>query len=137
MSISYLTNKCLPCDKLFTLFTAVGWSDGSKEITTEMAANSKKPLIHSTLMFLIGVRKMAKYVRELSDTMFRSVILDLAVLPEYQGRGIGSELARKCVKVFPDSEWSLETTPERVSFYERLGFEINNSIFLRIPCKWF
>lgn len=69
--------------------------------------------------------------------MFRSVIFDLAVLPEYQKRGIGSELVRKCIAAYPNSEWSLETIPERVSFYEGLGFEISDSPVLRIPCKWF
>ena len=76
-------------------------------------------------------------MRALSDTMFRSVILDLAVLPEYQGKGIGSELVRKCMDVYPDSEWLLETIPERVSFDEKLGFEINNNPVLKIPCKCF
>ena len=59
------------------------------------------------------------------------------MIPEYQKRGIGSKLVRKCIAVYPNSEWSLETIPERVSFYEGIGFEINNSPFLRIPCKWF
>ena len=138
MRISYLTNKDLPCNQLAALFAAVGWSDVSKEVTTEMTANFNKPFIYSTLVFSAwDEEKMVGCVRALSDTMFRSVILDLAVLPEYQGQGIGSELVKRCVEVFPNSEWSLETTPERVSFYERLGFEISNSPFLRIPCKWF
>lgn len=138
MSVTYKTNKDLPCDQLSALFAAVGWSDETKEMTPEMLANFNKPFIHSALVFSAWDEdKMIGCVRALSDTMFRSVILDLAVLPEYQGQGIGSTLVKKCIEVYPGSEWSLETISERVSFYEGLGFEINNSPFLKIPCKWF
>lgn len=136
MSVTYKTNKDLPCDQLSALFEAVGWSDGI--MTPEMLANFNKPFIHSALVFSAWDEdKLIGCVRALSDTMFRSVILDLAVLPEYQGKGIGSELVRKCMDVYPDSEWLLETIPERVSFYEKLGFEINNNPVLKIPCKCF
>lgn len=136
MSVTYKTNKDLPCDQLAVLFAAVGWSDGTE--SSEMLANFNKPFVHSTLVFSAWDEdKMVGCVRALSDTMFRSVILDLAVLPEYQGHGIGSTLVKKCIEVYPDSEWSLETIPERISFYEGLGFEINNSPFLKIPCKYF
>ena len=63
------------------------------------------PWINSTLVVsawdgdrLIGA------VRVLSDTMFRSIIYDLMVLPEYQNRGIGKELVRRCIEHFPNSE---------------------------------
>lgn len=136
MSVTYKTNKDLPCDQLSALFEAVGWSDGI--MTPEMLANFTKPFIHSALVFSAWDEdKLIGCVRALSDTMFRSVILDLAVLPEYQGKGIGSELVRKCMDMYPDSEWLLETIPERVSFYEKLGFEINNNPVLKIPCKCF
>ena len=32
----------------------------------------------------------------LSDTIFHSVIYELLVAPEYQGKGIGSELVNRC-----------------------------------------
>lgn len=138
MSITYKNNKDLPCDQLSALFTAVGWSDETKEMTPEMLANFNKPFIHFALVFSAwDDDKLVGCVRALSDTMFCSVIFDLAVLLEYQKRGIGSELVRKCIAVYPNSEWSLETIPERVSFYKGLGFEISNSPVSKIPCKCF
>lgn len=138
MNITYRENKDLPCEQLAKLFAAVGWSDDGKEVTPEMLANFNKPFINSAIVFSAWDEdKLVGCVRALSDTLFRSVIYDLAVLPEYQKQGIGSELVKKCIEVYPNSEWSLETIPERVSFYEKLGFEINNSPFMRISCKWF
>ena len=80
MSITYKTNKDLPCDQLSALFAAVGWSDETKEMTPEMLANFNKPFIHSTLVFSAWDEdKLVGCVRALSDTMFRSVMCDLAV----------------------------------------------------------
>lgn len=138
MNMIYKANKDLPCDQLSVLFSAVGWSDENKEMTPEMLNNFNAPFINSTLVFSAwDGDKLVGCIRVLSDTMFRSIIYDLAVLPEYQGQGIGSELVKKCVAVYPNSEWSLETIPERVSFYEKIGFELNKEPVLKIPCKWF
>lgn len=132
------TTKDLPCDQLSSLFAAVGWSGDSKEATEEMLANFNKPFINSTVVISAwDGGKLVGCVRTLSDKMFRSVIYDLAVLPEYQKGGIGSELVRRCMSFFPNSEWTLETIPERVSFYEQLGFEVNSDPVMRIRCKWF
>lgn len=138
MNVIYKTNKDLPCNQLSALFSAVGWSNSDKELTPQMLANFNKPFINSTLVFSAWDEdKLIGCIRVLSDTMFRSVIYDLAVLPEYQKHGIGSKLVKKCIEVYPNSEWSLETIPERISFYKKLGFEINNNPMLSIPCKFF
>lgn len=137
MNITYKSIKDLPNEQLYKLFVSVGWADESTT-TQSMIDNFNKPFINSTIVFsawdndlLVGC------VRVLSDKMFRSVIYDLAVLPEYQGKGIGKELVKKCREQIPNSEWLVGTTTERDSFYENLGFEKCNDVFLSIPCKWF
>lgn len=75
-------------------------------------------------------------VRVLSDLHFRSVILDLAVLPEFQNRGVGTELVRRCREIAPSSEWLVQTDKAK-NFYEKIGFIENDDYFLRIPGKWF
>jgi len=136
MNITYDNRKELPCGGLVNLFRAVGWSDGSE--TEEMLAHFNLPFLHSTFVFSAwDGETLVGCVRALSDRIFRSVIYDLAVLPEYQGRGIGSELIRLCISECPSSEWLLATIPERAGFYEKLGFSPFTQPVMQIPCKWF
>ena len=137
MNITYnYRKKDLPPEQLHKLFVAVGWSDGSE--TPDMIKNGYNiPWINSTLVIsawdgdrLIGA------VRVLSDTMFRSIIYDLLVLPEYQNKGIGKELLCSCIAHFPKSEWLVQTTTS-AGFYRKNGFVDNNDVFLTIPCKLF
>ena len=102
MNIKYKdTQKDLPPEQVHKLFVAVGWSEGSE--TPEMIQKGYYiPWINSTLVVsawdgdrLIGA------VRVLSDTMFRSIIYDLMVLPEYQNKSIGKELVKRCIEHFP------------------------------------
>lgn len=137
MPITYSDRKDLPCRQLADLFYAVGWSD-RRETDENRIRFYGVPFLNSAFVFsawdgdaLIGC------VRVLSDRIFRSVIYDLAVLPEYQGQGIGRELVRLCMEQCPDSEWLVQTIPERVGFYEQMGFQINSDPFLTIPCKLF
>ena len=136
MNITYKSIKDLPNEQLYKLFVSVGWAVESTT-TQAMIDNFNKPFINSTIVIsawdndlLVGC------VRVLSDKMFRSVIYDLAVLPKYQGNGVGKELVKKCREQFPNSEWLVGTTTERTSFYECIGFEKSSDVFLNIPCKW-
>jgi GNAT superfamily N-acetyltransferase len=128
--------KDLPSEQLHRLFMSVGWSDGSE--TSDMIKNYNIPFINSTLVIsawenerLIGI------VRVLSDKMFRSIIYDLIVLPEFQNKGIGTELVKRCIENFPNSEWLVQTTEKISSYYKKRGFKVNNDVFLSIPCKLF
>ncbi|MGI6200240.1 MAG: GNAT family N-acetyltransferase [Christensenellales bacterium] len=137
MAIQYLdTVKALPADQLRRLFMAVGWSDGSE--TPQQQERFNIGFIHATLVVSAWEgERLIGAVRVLSDQVFRSIIYDLLVDPDYQHRGIGRELARRCMAHYPTSEWLVQTTPERASFYEGLGFQVNGDVFLSIPCKLF
>lgn len=136
MNIEYKTQKDIPCKELYQLFLAVGWA--TEETTTqEQLENFNIGFLNSTFVFsawdgecLVGC------VRVLSDLHFRSIIYDLAVLPEYQNKGIGSELVRRCKSVCESSEWLVQTDMAKV-FYEKNGFKINEDYFLTIPCRVF
>ncbi len=93
MNITYEATKHLPPEQLHKIFVAVGWSDGGE--TPEMIETEYTvPWINSTLViFAWDGESLVGAVRVLSDTLFRSVIYDLLVLPEYQGQEIGKNLS--------------------------------------------
>ncbi len=137
MDIIYLDmKKDLPSEQLHKLFVSVGWSDGSE--TLDMINNYNIPFINSTLVVSAWKNeRLIGAVRVLSDKMFRSIIYDLLVLPEFQNKGIGKELLKRCIEHFPGSEWLVQTTEEISGYYEKNGFKINSDVFLNIPCKLF
>lgn len=121
---------------LYQLFLAVGWAK-EEETTQEMIDNFNIGFLHSTFVFSAWADgKLIGCVRVLSDLHFRSVIYDLAVLPAFQHKGIGSELVRRCRQACEGSEWLVQTDMAR-GFYEKLGFRQKNDYFLTIPSKWF
>lgn len=105
MSIIYNDKiKDLPIDQLHALFVVVGWSDGGK-LPDEIKVGFMQPWLNSTLVISAwDEEKLVGAVRVLSDTIFRSIIYDLLVAPEYKGKGIGNELLRRCIEYFPKSE---------------------------------
>ncbi|MCL2180087.1 MAG: GNAT family N-acetyltransferase [Treponema sp.] len=132
------TKKDLPSNQLHKLFVAVGWSDGSD--SPEMINKYNIPFLNST--FVISAwynKKLVGVVRVLSDKIFRSIIYDLIVDPEFQGNGIGSELIKLCINKYPNSEWLVETKENIAGFYENIGFKMcgKDDVFLNIPCKLF
>ncbi len=60
--------------------------------------------------------------RALSDAAFQSAIYDIALLPEYQGNGLGKLLVEEILKQLPESNVILYASPGKEAFYERFGF---------------
>ncbi len=137
MNISYdEIKKDLPCEHLLRLFESAGWYNG--EITEEQKEKFNIGYINSTLVIsawedncLVGA------VRVLSDKVFRSVIYDLIVAPEYQNKGIGKELVRRCIEHYPNSEWLVQTTEQIYNYYEKIGFKVKEDVFLTKQSKYF
>ncbi len=135
MNVEYKNIKDLPCEELYELFLAVGWTTKA-DTTQEMLKNFNIGFLNSTFVFSAWIDgKLVGCVRVLSDLHFRSIILDLAVLPEFQRHGIGKELVQRCRNACKSSEWSVQTDKAK-GFYEKIGFIENNDYFLRIPGKW-
>ena len=127
--------KDLPIEQLYYLFQTVGWSNGLPNL--DMLQNFNIPFINSTLVISAWENnRLIGAVRVLSDKMFRSVIYDLLVDPEFQNKGIGKELVRRCIEHYPNSNWLVQTQKHIAGFYEKLGFKINNDVFLHVPNEW-
>lgn len=136
MNIEYKNNKDLPCQQLYELFLEVGWA--TEDTTNQgMIDNFNIGFLNSTFVYSAWVEgRLAGCVRVLSDLHFRSIIYDLAVLPEYQHKGIGRELVQRCINSCETSEWLVQTDMAK-EFYEKIGFKENSDYFLTIPCKLF
>ncbi len=136
MNVEYRDHKDLPCGELYKLFLAVGWA--KEENTTQgMIDNFNIGFLNSTFVFSAWVDgHLVGCVRVLSDLHFRSIIYDLAVLPEYQKKGIGRELVQMCMNACESSEWLVQTDNAK-GFYDKIGFKENGDCFLTIPCKLF
>lgn len=136
MNIEYRKQKDLPCNELYQLFLAVGWATEDKT-TQDMIDKFNVGFLNSTFVFSAWIDEhLVGCVRVLSDLHFRSIIYDLAVLPEYQHKGIGKELVQRCINECESSEWLVQTDTAK-GFYEKIGFKENSDYFLTIPCKWF
>jgi len=137
LNVSYdEIKKDLPYEQLIRLFMSAGWCNG--EITQEQKENFNIGFKNSTFVvsawednYLVGV------IRVISDTIFRSVIYDLVVDPEYQNKGIGKELVRRCTSKYPNSEWLIQTTQEIYNYYKKLGFKVKEDVFLTKESKYF
>ena len=102
-----------------------------------MIENFNIAFLHSTFVFSAWVDgRLVGCVRVLSDLHFRSIIYDLAVLPEFQKEGIGKELVQRCRNACSGSEWLVQTDQAK-GFNEKNGFKENQAYLLTIPCNGF
>ena len=122
-------NKLTP--KMFLeLYTSVGWEPPCVE-------QVEKALENTIATFTVNdEEKAVGMVRLIGDGSMSFYIKDLAVVPSYQFKGVGSLLIDALEKYIRDnipSEWavSLEliSTKEAVAFYKKKGFEER-------PCDW-
>lgn len=138
MVISYNgTKKDLPVDQLYHLFYSVGWTEPKSTMDPKKLKYFNLPFINSTLVISAWENdRLVGAVRVLSDKVIRSVIYDLLIDPEYQNKGIGKELIKRCIEHFPNTEWLVQTEKHISGYYEKLGFKIYKEVVLSIPSKY-
>ncbi len=107
----------------FNLRQYVGWSNLSKEQTIHALKNSLYDIIAVDNERVIGMGRL------LGDGLYY-IIVDVIVIPEYQGKGIGSELIKRILDYVnsqtpADSRASIQLISEngKECFYEKMGFK--------------
>jgi ribosomal protein S18 acetylase RimI-like enzyme len=73
-------------------------------------------------VFAFDGTKLVGAGRALSDGVWRAAIYDVAVLPEYQGKGIGSTIIRHLIDAAHVEVIMLYAAPGKEEFYEQFGF---------------
>jgi ribosomal protein S18 acetylase RimI-like enzyme len=73
--------------------------------------------------FVSDTEKIIGVGRALADGSDCSYICDVAVLPAYQGKGIGSDIVKKLIELSKGyKKIILYSSPGAESFYKKLGF---------------
>ena len=120
--IRYVENPALSLEEVLPLYEAVGWTNYTTNPT--MLQNA---LEHS--LFLISARdeegKLIGFLRAVGDGYSIVYIQDIIVLPEYQRKGIGTQLLRQTLEHFKEVYQMILTTDSElktIAFYESNGF---------------
>ena len=123
MTILY-RSELPPAKQFWDLFATTGWNEKYKATADELAAANARS------WYLISAYDgdlLVGFGRVLSDGMMHAMIYDVIVLPEYQGRGIGTQimdlLMRRCLSA-NIRDIQLFCAKGKREFYERFGFVV-------------
>ncbi|WP_017415219.1 GNAT family N-acetyltransferase [Clostridium tunisiense] len=76
-----------------------------------------------TVVFVFDNEKLIGFGRAISDGAYQAGIYDIAVISEYQGKGIGKVVVDNILKTIPQCNVILYAAPGKDAFYEKLGFK--------------
>ncbi len=105
-------------DAVHAFLTDAYWAEGrTRETVERLVAGATRVVALSRGEGSIG------FCRVESDEVTFALLLDVFVLPEHRGRGLGAELVREAVERGPhaDLPWHLGTRDAH-GLYERFGF---------------
>lgn len=74
------------------------------------------------VVFAFDDEKMVGFGRAISDGVYQAAIYDVAVLPDYQGKGIGKLIVNAIVENGQGYNFILYASPGKEKFYEKLNF---------------
>lgn len=79
-----------------------------------------------------GEGRIVGYVTALTDGVLTAYVSFLEVIPEFRGRGIGTELMKRLLQRL-EKLYSIDLMcdPEVAAFYENLGFHQGNGMMIR------
>ena len=94
----------------------VGMSFHDADIHRETFSSS------ASVVFVFDSNQLVGFGRAISDSLIQAAIYDVAVLPSYQGHGIGKQIIEKIVASLPGCNFILYASPGKEPFYEKLKF---------------
>ena len=94
----------------------VGMAYGSPQDHAKAFRNS------SAVVFVYDGSTMVGFGRAISDGVKQAAIYDIAVLPAYQGKGLGRTIIDNLLKKMSGCNVLLYANPGKDAFYERFGF---------------
>ncbi|HWS00068.1 MAG TPA: GNAT family N-acetyltransferase [Prolixibacteraceae bacterium] len=74
------------------------------------------------VVFAFDDEKMVGFGRAISDGAYQAAIYDVAVIPDYQGKGIGKTIIDCIIQKCPNCNFILYAAPGKDLFYEKCNF---------------
>ena len=113
--------KTFDFDTILNLYSSVGWTN-----YTENPEMLKKAYENSLLTLgAYDGDKLVGVIRTVGDGYSIVFIQDILVFPEYQRKGIGTQLIREVMDRFSEVyqlQLMTDNTPKTISFYQSVGF---------------
>jgi GNAT superfamily N-acetyltransferase len=110
-------------DEYFSLFTTTGWNKDYKASPDDLErANRNSWLVVSAY----DENKLVGFGRVMTDFVMHAMIFDMIVLPDYQGRGVGTMILTRLVDrclAQGIRDIQLFCAKGKRAFYEKNGFE--------------
>lgn len=78
--------------------------------------------VSAAVVFVYDNQQLIGFGRAISDGLIQAAIYDVAVLPSYQGLGIGKQIIQKIVDSLQGCNFILYASPGKELFYEKLKF---------------
>lgn len=75
------------------------------------------------VIFIFKEDKLVGFGRALSDGVYQAALYDIAVIPEYQGQGIGSVIVKGLLELIPSCNVILYAAVGKEKFYQKLKFK--------------
>jgi GNAT superfamily N-acetyltransferase len=73
-------------------------------------------------VFVYRAKRLIGFGRAISDGVYQAAVYDCAVLPEFQGKGIGSKIMAEILSQVSHCNVILYASPGKEGFYQTHGF---------------
>nr|WGH12990.1 hypothetical protein Ycf52 [Echinothamnion sp.] len=125
-NIYFNINKKINLYELEKLCDSVGWV--RRPLKKVELALKNSFLTVSLFYYTQNTKRLIGFARVTSDGSFNATIWDVAIHPEFQGKGLGKDLMNKVIKELRKHDISTITLfadPEVIKFYKHIGFMID------------
>jgi len=124
MKDSVIFDDKLPdVNKYWDLFRTTGWNEEYGFTIHDLAEAIQNSWYSISIYYKI---ELIGFGRVIADGIHHALIVDLIIHPDYQGKGLGSELLDRLVRKCRDNnirDIQLFAAKDKYRFYEKHGFE--------------
>lgn len=130
MSIRYSTDAP-SAQQVWELYNRLGWADFLK-LSAEQLLRAMQQSWH--VLYVYNGDQLIGTGRVVSDGVINAYLCGLGVMPEYRGRGIGTEISRRLVAQCKEYNLHIQffCKEQLVPFYENMGFEVF-AVGMKVP----